>query len=204
MVDALDLIGVFVFAVSGCLIAIRHRMDAVGLLALGLVTGLAGGILRDLLLGETPPRSLVQNRYLLVPVAAAVATVAVPRLLRRMRQPVLFFDAVGLGLFAVVGAARAHEEGVTVASAVLIGTIAAVGGGLLRDLLAGEVPQIFVAGSVLYAIPAAAGALLTVVGLRADLDPGAVQGSAAALVVLLRILALRYGWHAPLPHRNHD
>ena len=139
--DVLDLLGIFVFAVSGCVVAVRHRFDVVGLVALGTVTGLAGGITRDLLIGEIPPVALREWEWLVVPIVAAIVVAVLPGLVERSRQPVLVFDAAGLGLFAAVGASRAVDAPVSVPAAVLVGAISAIGGGLLRDVLAGDVPQ---------------------------------------------------------------
>jgi uncharacterized membrane protein YeiH len=116
---------------------------------------------------------------------------------------VLVLDAIGLGLFATVGASKAIAAGLGVVPTVLIGTVAAVGGGLLRDLLADQVPQILSTGSRLYALPAALGALTVAIGTVATTTgPSVVQAIAVALTVVLRLLALRYGWHAPVPRRR--
>lgn len=193
----LDIAGIYVFALSGCLVALRRNMDVVGVLTLGLVTGFGGGVARDVLIADLPPQIVRTNGLLLVPVAAAVTALVVPGLPTRVRQSVLVLDAIGLGLFATVGAAKAIDAGLGVVPTVLIGTIAAVGGGLVRDLLANEIPQILAQGSRLYAIPAALGALVVAVGAELGLAATPVQIMAAALTVALRILALRYGWHAP-------
>lgn len=195
----LDVVGVFVFALSGCLVALRRSMDIVGVLTLALVTGFGGGVVRDVLIADLPPQLVRSEGLLLVPLAAGLTALAMPRLLVWLRQPVLLLDAVGLGLFATVGASRAMDAGLGVASTVLVGTISAVGGGLFRDLLADQVPQILAAGSRLYAIPAALGALIVAVGPETSLAQPVVQGVAVAATVGLRLLALRFGWHVPVP-----
>jgi uncharacterized membrane protein YeiH len=197
--DAFDLVGIFVFAVSGCVVAVRRRLDLVGLVALGTVTGLAGGLARDVLIGDVPPFALREWPWLTVPLIAAVFVVALPRVVDRVHNPVLVFDAAGLGLFATVGATRAIEASVSVPAVVFVGSLSAIGGGLLRDVLAGEIPQIFSPDSRLYAIPAALGALVTVVGHEIGLRPTPVQILAIAVTFALRMLALRFDWHAPIP-----
>ena len=199
--DVLDLLGIFVFAVSGCVVAVRHRFDVVGLVALGTVTGLAGGITRDLLIGEIPPVALREWEWLVVPIVAAIVVAVLPGLVERSRQPVLVFDAAGLGLFAAVGASRAVDAPVSVPAAVLVGAISAIGGGLLRDVLAGDVPQIFSPDSKLYAIPATIGALVVVIGNELELADTPVQIVAAVAAFALRMAALHFGWHAPIPRR---
>lgn len=199
--DVLDVGGVFVFAFSGALVAIQHRMDVVGVLTLALVTGFGGGIARDLLIDDLPPQVVRNEELLLVPLIAGLAAMLAPRLADRLRQPVLVLDAVGLGLFAAVGATKATLAGLGVVPTVLVGTVAAVGGGLLRDLLADEIPQILVAGSRLYAIPAALGALLVALAHASSVNPTVAQTTAVTITVALRLSALRFGWHAPVPRR---
>ena len=199
--DVLDLLGIFVFAVSGCVVAVKHRFDMVGLVALGTVTGLAGGITRDVLIGEIPPVALREWEWLVGPIVAAVVVAVLPGWVERLSQPVLVFDAAGLGLFAAVGASRAVDAPVSIPAAVLVGAISAIGGGLLRDVLAGEVPQIFSADSKLYAIPATVGALVVVIGDELELPDTPVQIGAAVIAFGLRMGALHFGWHAPIPRR---
>lgn len=199
LIDALDVIGISAFALSGGIVAIRRGMDVVGVVALAIVTGFGGGVARDVLIADLPPQIVREDGLLLVAVVAGLAALATPRLVGRRRQTVLVLDAVGLGLFATVGAVKASEAGLGVVATVLVGTVAAVGGGLVRDLLADEVPQIFVSGSRLYAVPAALGALLVAVGSRQSWSADVVQLVAAGAVVVIRLSALRLGWHAPVP-----
>ena len=193
----LDVAGIYVFALSGSLVAVRRGMDIVGVLSLGLVTGFAGGVARDVLIGDLPPRLVRTEGLLLVPIVAALTILLAPTVADRLRHPVLLLDAVGLGLFAAVGATRAVDAGLGIAATVLVGTVSAVGGGLVRDLLADQIPEILAEGSRLYAVPAALGALLVALGHRVDLSPTAVQTGAVAAVVALRLASLRFGWHVP-------
>lgn len=196
---ALDLGGVFVFAVSGASLAARRRFDVVGLLVLATATGLGGGILRDVLLGDVPPVALRDQVYLAMPLVAAALVLVGHHLVERLERPVLVFDAAGLGLFAVVGTAKALETGLGVLPSVLLGVMSAVGGGVIRDVLARDVPVVFRADSALYAIPAALGAAATAaVWSNGSLDPAPAVAIAAA-VVTLRLLSLRRGWRAPTP-----
>ncbi len=199
--QALDLVGVFAFAVSGALLAVRKRYDIVGLVALATVTGLGGGILRDLLLGDVPPPALSDTRYLAVPVAAGVATFFGHAVVaRHLRVPVLAFDAAGLGLFCVTGALKAMDAGVPALAAVVLGVMTATGGGIIRDTLAGDHPVVFRADSVLYAVPATCGAAVTVVAVRAGASVPVASVVIALAVFAWRMVALRRGWHAPHPY----
>lgn len=198
---ALDLAGVFVFALSGASLAARKHFDLVGLLVLAMATGLGGGMLRDTLLGDLPPAALRDQRYLAVPLVAAVLVLVGHGVVERMRRPVLVFDAAGLGLFSVVGTAKALDHGLGVLSSVLLGVMTAVGGGVLRDVLAREVPSVFTPDSALSATPATIGAGATAV-VWSQSTLGAVQAVIiATVVVAVRLLAIRQGWRVPTARR---
>lgn len=194
---SLDLLGVFVFAVSGASLAARKGFDVVGLVVLAVATGLGGGMVRDVLLGATPPVALEEEVYVVIAAVAAGVVLVAHRLVERAWRPVLAFDAVGLGVFAVAGAAKALQFGLGWVAAVVLGTVTAVGGGVTRDVMAREVPVVFRADSALYAIPAALGAALTVVVWELGLygPPAAIAIGAAVLTV--RLLSMRLGWRAP-------
>lgn len=197
--DILDLAGVFVFALSGGLIARRQNLDVVGVFALGIVTAFAGGVFRDVLLDDLPPQALLDSRYLFVALAAASAVLIAPRLMQKLQRPALVFDAAGLGLYATVGAARAIEAGLGPLPTLLIGVIAATGGGILRDLLAGRPPEIFGQGSRLYAVPAGLGASIVAVCDHLGVASSWAQVVAISAAFTLRMLALRYNWRTPIP-----
>jgi uncharacterized membrane protein YeiH len=146
-----------VFALSGASLAARKGFDVVGLLVLAMATGLGGGILRDVLLGDLPPVAMRHQLYLAAPIIAALVVLGGHHAVEKMWRPVLVFDAAGLGLFSVVGTAKALDHSLGILPSVLLGVTTAVGGGMLRDVLAREVPSVFRADSALYAIPAALG-----------------------------------------------
>lgn len=196
----LDLGGILVFAMSGGLTAVRKGYDVVGVVALSLATALGGGILRDLLLGDTPPVALRDTNYLVVPlVAAAIVSLFHGLIERHLLRPGLVFDAAGLGLFAVTGTVKALSLGVNAIGSVVLGVITAVGGGVVRDVLAHDVPALFRADSTLFSIPAALGATVVVIAWRADAYGGHVGALVALGVFAVRILAMRYQWRAPRP-----
>ena len=197
VLTVLDLLGIFVFALSGGLVAVRKGLDLFGVLVLAAITGLGGGFLRDLLIGAVPPASLEDWRYLLVPVAAGLVTFWFHPALGRMERLVTFFDAAGLGLFCVTGALKALSFGLGPVPAALMGMLTGIGGGMLRDLLAGRVPVVF--RGELYATPALVGAALAVAGVEASLPGAAVAVPAALVCIVWRLLAVRRGWNAPRP-----
>ena len=193
----LDLMGIFVFAISGALVAVRKELDVFGVLVLAGTTGLGGGFLRDVLIGATPPAALEDWRYLLVPVAAGLVTFWYHPTVGRLERQVGVLDAFGLALFCVVGALKSVEYGLGPLPAALMGMVSAIGGGMVRDLLAGRVPAVF--RSELYATPALAGAAIAVLLDRLD-QPYAVSALAGAGVCLAwRLLAMWRHWQAPLP-----
>ncbi|WP_240641114.1 trimeric intracellular cation channel family protein [Nocardioides ferulae] len=192
----LDLVGIFVFAISGGLVAVRKELDVFGVLMLAGITGLGGGFLRDVLIGAAPPASLSDWRYLAVPVAAGSLTFLYHPVLAKRETTVNVFDAFGLSVFCVAGALKALDYGLGPVPAALMGMVTGIGGGVVRDLLAGRVPVVF--RGELYAIPALAGATVAVVGTRLDL-PGNLVTVAAALVCLSwRLLAMFRRWQAPV------
>lgn len=197
----LDLLGIFVFAISGGLVAVRLRLDLFGVLVLAGVTGLGGGFVRDVLIGAVPPAALADWRYLLVPVAAGLLTFWLHPTLGRMERFVTVFDAFGLSLFCVAGALKAVSYGLGPLPAALLGMVTAIGGGMIRDVLARRVPVIF--SGELYATPALAGAAVAVLGQRLD-APTALVGVTGAVVCLTwRLLAMWRGWQAPVARAEH-
>jgi uncharacterized membrane protein YeiH len=198
----LDLIGLFAFGISGGLMAIRRDFDVVGIVILAVVTALGGGILRDLILGDTPPPAFTEWEYLVVPLAAAaVAFVAHPEIERLMRA-LLVFDAAGLGLFCVAGTLKALDYGLGPVAAATLGVTTAVGGGVLRDVIARETPALVRPDSELYALPAMAGAIAVSVAWETDVYEPALGGLIAVLVFAFRCVALQRHWRGPRAWRR--
>jgi uncharacterized membrane protein YeiH len=193
----LDLVGIFVFGITGALVGVRKKLDVFGVLVLALVTGLGGGFIRDVLIGATPPAALEDWRYLVVPVAAGLITFFLHPGIGRIERPVNIFDAAGLALFTVTGALKAIDFGLSPLSAALLGTISGIGGGVIRDILSGRVPVVL--RSELYATPAFLGAGVVVLAAALDYDALWVPIVGAVLCFTIRLLAIRRGWNAPLP-----
>lgn len=193
----LDLVGIFVFAISGGLVAVRKELDLFGVLVLAGATGLGGGFIRDVLIGAVPPAALADWRYLLVPVAAGLVAFFYHPTLGRMERQVNVFDAAGLSLFCVTGAVKALNFGLGPVPAALMGMVTGIGGGMVRDVLAGRVPIVF--RSELYATPALVGASIAVIGHTVGFDSWPVALPAALVCFVWRIIAVRRGWNAPRP-----
>lgn len=192
----LTFLGVVVFAASGALAGVRRRLDLFGVCVVGLTTGLGGGIVRDLLLGVTPPVSFDRWPNAAVALAASLGVFFVHPHLGRLRSVALVYDAVGLGLFATTSASYALALGASDFAAVLIGAVGAVGGGVLRDVLVNEVPLLL--RRDLYAVPALLGSLVVVLSANLGFpgEVGLLTGTVAATG--LRLLALWRDWNFPV------
>jgi uncharacterized membrane protein YeiH len=210
-----DLLGVFTAAASGALAAVRKGLDLVGVLVLGAVTGLGGGVVRDLMIGAIPPAVLADWRYLTIATAASLAVIAAQYpLFGHRRQPALdrlrariplasafnLADAATLGCFAVSGTGKALQYGLAAMPAALMGVVTAVGGGVIRDVLVNEVPTVL--RRELYAVPALIGALIVVVAARLEPALTPLAFLAAAVTAAARLVSLRRGWHLQLPREK--
>jgi uncharacterized membrane protein YeiH len=202
LILALNLGGTFVFGLSGGLAAVRAKLDLFGVVVLAGVVGLAGGITRDLLIG-VPPATFRDWRYLAAAGAAGLVCFFARPALERIQRSVLVFDAVGLGLFCVTGATKALDFGVGAVSAILLGAITGVGGGMLRDVLLREVPTIL--RHDLYAIPALLGAGVLVAAQESGSTNPVFPVLAAAVCVGVRLIGLKYGVNVPIaPSERHE
>ncbi|MCC2030356.1 TRIC cation channel family protein [Microbacterium sp. YMB-B2] len=191
----LDLVGVFFFAISGSLLAVQRGYDIVGSLLLGSLTGLGGGVIRDLIIG-VPPTAFAEPVHLAAPVAAAALVFFLTHGIERYSRPLLIFDAAGLALFCTTGTVKALEAGMNPVAAALLGVTTGVGGGLLRDVVANRDPQLF-NSSDLYAVPAFIGATVVAGAWFTALPNLATVTIAAAVVFAFRVLSLRFRWRIP-------
>jgi uncharacterized membrane protein YeiH len=195
----LDLAGTFVFAVSGALVAVRARLDLFGTLVLAGATGLGGGLVRDVLLGDVPPPGLVDWKFLLATVVAGVATFLWHPVVARWENIILTLDAAGLALFCVTGAQKASDAGLDLVPAALLGMITAIGGGIARDVLANRVPVVLEGGW--YATPALVGAAWAAFAHDQGWSTAAVLLPGIAVCFTWRALALHRDW-SPRPARG--
>jgi uncharacterized membrane protein YeiH len=191
----LDLVGTFVFALSGALVGVRQRLDLFGVLVLSFVAACGGGILRDTMIGATPPAALQDWRYVAISIAAGLLTFWRAGAIERWRNPVQSMDAVGLGVFAVAGALKAQSFGLGPVGAILLGMLTGIGGGMLRDVLVAQVPAVLKAE--LYAVAALAGAGVVVLGKALSLPLTPVVVAGVVVCTGLRLFAIRRGWRLP-------
>ncbi len=198
----LEIIGIVAFAISGAMVAVSKKMDMFGVVMLGIITAVGGGVMRDLILGITPPAIFIDP--ILVGVAAISSLLVFPKCIRNLMLKnekaydifMLAFDSIGLGLFTVVGANIAITSGFGSKPflVVCVSAITGTGGGVLRDVLAGERPYIFV--KHFYALPAIIGAVATVTVWHFFGKTSAII-SGTAIIILLRILAATFRWSLP-------
>jgi uncharacterized membrane protein YeiH len=196
LVLALDLVGTFVFALSGAAAGVKRRLDLFGVLVLSFAAANSGGIVRDLLIGATPPAAIKDWRYLAASLLAGVVMFFWHPTISRLRSSVLIFDGAGLALFCVAGAQKALVFGLDPVMAALLGMLTGIGGGMARDVLLSEVPVVL--RSDIYALAALAGAAVVVIGDALQLPSAWMTCAGAALCFGLRLAAIRNGWHLPV------
>jgi len=196
LVLVLDLCGTFVFALSGAAAGIKLKLDVFGVLVLSFAAANSGGIIRDLLIGAVPPPGIADWRYIAVPAVAGLLTFRWSSLLDRVGNSVQIFDAAGLALFAVSGAEKALNYHLGPVTAVLLGMLTGIGGGIVRDLLSAEIPSVL-RGDI-YAVAALTGAAVVVVGRMLTLPSTAVTIAGAIVCFALRFVAIRRSWQLPV------
>jgi uncharacterized membrane protein YeiH len=193
----LNLVGTFVFGLSGGLAAVRARMDVFGVMVLAGVVGLAGGIIRDLLIG-VPPATFRDWRYLAAVGAAAAVCFFAGHAVERVQRSILFLDAMGLAVFCVTGASKALDHHLGPVQAIILGAITGIGGGMLRDVLLSEVPTVL--RHELYAIPALTGAAVVAIAHVAGSTSAVFTLIGATVCFVMRLAGMHYGIDAPAPH----
>ena len=196
LIALLDITGIFLFSAEGALAAIRSNLDLLGVMVLSFVTALGGGVIRDLIIGATPPSAFSDRRYSLTAFAAALVTFVLFEHVARIPAALIqTLDAAGLSLFAVAGAEKALAFKIDPLSAILLGGITGVGGGTIRDVLLARIPLVL--HSDIYATAALLAAAIVVVGraLRIPAAGAAVAGGIACFA--LRILSLHLHWSLP-------
>lgn len=196
LVLVLDLMGTFVFALSGASAGVRRRLDLFGVLVVSFVAASFGGIIRDLVIGDVPPAALSDWRYVAASLVAGGMTFFWSTGIERLRRFVLTFDAAGLALFAVSGTQKALAFGLDPVMAALLGMLTGIGGGIARDVLLADIPVVLRAE--LYAVAALAGAAVIVTGALLHLPSIETTIAGAGLCFGLRMMAIRRGWRLPV------
>lgn len=201
LVEVIEILGTFAFASSGATRAIRKQYDVFGLFVLAFVTAIGGGTLRDVLIGNTPVEWLSDFTLISVIIGATIITYLFYSFMNKLKWWVFFFDAVGLGLFTIAGVEKGMEYGFSPFIVVLIGVLSASFGGVLRDILSGEVPLLL--RNEIYASASIGGGILYLLGIHfTNMNQLILETVCVVVIVLVRVLSFRYGWSLRLPFKD--
>ncbi|HET6640782.1 MAG TPA: trimeric intracellular cation channel family protein [Nitrososphaeraceae archaeon] len=197
LIQFLDLFGTMAFAVTGAIKAVEHRLDIFGVIVLAAITGLAGGIIRDVLLGRIPPSGISELSYVSIAIVTAVSVFYLYPKFKSQMGLFLTFDAVGLGVFTIIGATIAlNTYGFNVLLMVFAGMITAIGGGIIRDALVNETPLVF--RKELYASISFVGVLLYILLIYEGVNLEISSIICIIFVTFFRIMAIHYKWNLPI------
>lgn len=198
----LEILGTFIFAITGALKAVKYELDILGIMVLATITGTGGGILRDLILGDTPPASFTDETFFIVSIAAALIVFFIAPKIVRIWKIIRIGDAIGLGLFAAIGAAKGIHYELGIIGVVMTGAMTATGGGAIRDLLVNEIPLVI--RKDFYATAAIIGSLLLIAAETVNINETAAILSAALLTTGLRLTAMKMQLSLPRAGRLQD
>ncbi|MDE1811648.1 MAG: trimeric intracellular cation channel family protein [Thaumarchaeota archaeon] len=195
----LDLFGTMAFAVTGAFKAIEHKADIVGIIILATITGVAGGTIRDIMLGHFPPHSISNPNYVIITAITGIVIFFLYPKMQKHWDLFLKFDALGLGVFTAIGATLAYQLfGMNFLAMAMAGMVTAVGGGILRDMFVNEIPMVFV--KELYASASFLGVVAFYVLLLVQLQIEAATIGAILVTTILRLVAMKYNWNLPKVH----
>jgi uncharacterized membrane protein YeiH len=192
----LDLFGTMAFAVTGAFKAIEHKADIVGIIILATITGVAGGTMRDIVLGHFPPHSISDPNYVIITTITGVVLFFLYPKMQKHWNLFLKFDALGLGVFTAIGATLAYQLfGMNFLIMALAGMLTAVGGGILRDMFVNEIPMVFV--KELYASASFLGVVVFFIILETGFQIEVATIGSIAVTTILRLVAMKYNWNLP-------
>jgi uncharacterized membrane protein YeiH len=196
LLHILDLFGVMVFAVTGALKAIQYKMDIVGIIILSGSTGLAGGLIRDILLDRLPPKIISDPYYLTIAVVTGIIVFFLHLFFKEKENLFLKFDAIGLGVFSIIGASIAYETlGLNFLAMAVSGIFTAIGGGIIRDVFVKEIPLVFV--KELYASASFLGIVVFFILISLHFNYYISMIVCIVIITLFRLLAMKYNWNLP-------
>ncbi len=199
----LDLFGTMAFAVTGAFKAIEHKADIVGIIILATITGVAGGTIRDIIFGNELPNSLIDPAYVIITISTAIVLFLLHSRLQKHWNLFLKFDAIGLGVFTVIGATFAYNLfGMNFLVIILSGMLTGIGGGILRDIFVNQTPIVFV--KELYASASFIGALSFYLTLMITGEIYAATIIGISLTTGLRLVAMKYNWNLPKVKSKYD
>jgi len=195
-VQILDLFGTMAFALTGAFKAVEHKADIVGVIVLSTITGVAGGVIRDIILGRFLPTAIINPSYVIVTVSTAIIIFFLYPSLKQHWNVFLKFDAIGLGVFTIIGASIAYNlYGLNFLVIGIAGILTAVGGGILRDVFVNEIPLVFV--KELYASASFVGIVTFFILLEIGISLNIVTLVSIFVVISLRLVAMKFNWNLP-------
>lgn len=197
MIEVLDFIGVFVFAISGVLTAINKKLDLFGVFIIAFVTALGGGTLRDALIGRTPIGWMQDLNYVYLIMVAYVVAIVFRNYLNKLRISLFLFDTIGLGVFTLIGIEKGLEYGLHPVICIALGTITATFGGLIRDILCNEIPLLLQKGTF-YATICIIGGLVFFALQKIGIENSVNELATSILIIIIRLFAVRYKWSLPV------
>jgi uncharacterized membrane protein YeiH len=195
LLHAIDILGTFVFALSGAIVGVKRNFDIFGVFVLALITATGGGIIRDLCISATPPAGLISKDYLIAVIIAVLCVSFFQKIILSFEKPSLFFDAIGLGFFASFGANKTYLHTGDIQLSILLGCVSAVGGGCIRDILSGKTPTIFT--TEIYASAALVGASIELLGSTGTIPQVISIWLSIFVCTLIRMLSLKYNIKLP-------
>ncbi len=198
----IEILGTFSFAVSGAFFAMEKRLDPFGVLILSFVTAIGGGTIRDMLLGEFPVAWMQNETLILLIFFSAVGTMFFGSWLRKINTTLFLFDAMGLGLFTIMGIEKALVHDLSMEVCVALGTVTGCFGGVIRDVLLNNVPLVF--RKEIYALASIAGGVLYFLLRESPIDNDVAKIICILLIILVRILAVRFKWSLPAFYLKKD
>jgi uncharacterized membrane protein YeiH len=196
IIQILDLFGTMAFAVTGAFKAIEHKSDVVGIIMLSTITGVAGGVMRDITFGKLPPTAVVNPFYITITISTAIVISFLYPSLKKHSDIFLKFDAIGLGTFTIIGSIFAYNIfGLNFLAMTVSGLLTAIGGGILRDVFVKEIPIVFV--KEFYASASFAGVLILFFMLSIKVNSSLAAIVAMMVTTSLRLIAMKFNWNLP-------
>lgn len=196
----IDLLGTIAFAISGVLVAMEKKLDMFGVLIIAFVTAVGGGTLRDLLIGSTPVFWMRDYTYISIIIGTVIFAVLFAKHLHNFRKTLLLFDAIGIGLFTMVGVEKGLAYELLPIMCIALGTITACFGGVIRDILCNQIPAVF--SKEIYATPCILGGIIYFVLMRLAFEDAYAYSIAITIIIVVRLLALRFSISLPNIYRN--
>jgi len=196
----IDILGTVAFAISGVLVAMEKRLDLFGVLIIAFVTAIGGGTLRDILIGNTPVIWMQETVYLLTVLGAVVFAIIFVNQLKYLRKTLFLFDTIGIGLFTMVGIEKGISAGLMPAMCIILGTITASFGGVIRDILCNEIPVIF--RKEIYATACIVGGASYFLLRLFPIEPAYAYTTAIMIIIVIRILAVKFKIALPNIYRR--